>query len=778
VIVNKNKNIKIKKIAIFSLAAIFFLPLAMSLLLASFADARDSNTGVKETTKLNGREVAGSIIIAKNPNKALEIAKDKGLKTSFVHKAKNRPAIVAIEELPSDPRLKSIDAQPDTEVVPNYVYKTAFTPNDPKYPDQWNLAKISASKAWDISKGNSNVTIAVIDTGILSSQTINGTTYTQPDFPTSRLWTNANETGMTQAGDACWTGTPADKQTNDCDDDGNGLVDDWRGWDFMAGFRGDDAGCPNNGDSTRYESDSDPTFVAQDNDPQPYSCDSPSSPSILNKNHYNGNCVAWTSACYVGHGTMVSSVAAADADNSQLIAGIDHNAKIMDVRVLDGYGYGTTARLVAGINYAVDNGADVINMSLGSNCDDNNFTDSAMESALSAAASAGIVSVAASGNEGMTSSICYPASSQYVMAVGATDQNDNRRSYSNYSNKLDVVAPDGVPVANAPSGFINSNYYSNAGGTSLSTPHVASLAALLKSVNPNFSRIIVRDYIRNGADKVAGMGGANFHSQYGYGRINLQKSLFLSKLEHPEGTLVKTSNSSTVYLLENEEKRAFPSSVIFVSQGFRWDRIKTATVADMNLTLGAQMALREGTIVKGSTTTIYAIDVLDDGSLSKRAFSSWNVFSGLGYTSGEVVKVGDASLPSQNGPAIASAVVHPDGALIKHSGSSTVYLLENEEKRAFPSSVIFVSQGFRWDRIKTATVADMNLTLGAQMALREGTIVKGSTTTIYAIDVLDDGSLSKRAFSSWNVFSGLGYTSSEVIKIKDTGLPSTTGLSI
>lgn len=542
----KNKKIKIINILALSVCAFFVWSNTFSV----FAVTTSSGPRAKDSAVPSQKNTDGSVVITSEPGKVVKFNKEKGLSTEAVYETPDKPAVVEVEESVNDPRLKALDNQPYAKVVPNYVYKAAFTPNDPNFSAQWNLSKIAAPAAWDITRGNTGVTIAVIDTGILSSQTINGTTYSQPDFPESKIWNNAGETGQTQAGDTCWTGAARDKKSNDCDDDGNGLADDWRGWDFMGGYRGSSAVCPNYNDTARYES-SDPGFVYQDNDPQPYSCDSPSSPSTLNKNHFNGVCSAWTSACYIGHGTMVASVAAATGNNGQLVAGLDYNAKIMDLRAIDGYGYTTTARIVAAINYAVDKGANVINMSLGSNCADNNFKDTATESALAAAASAGVVSVAASGNESMSSSICYPASSDYVVSVGATDQNDVRRSYSNYSNKLDVVAPAGVPVANAPSANINSNYYSNAGGTSLSTPHVAGLAALLRAKNPSYTRGQIINSILNGTNKVAGMGNNNYHNQYGWGRINAKltlsgaaKRIAVYRLKKPNGTYFYTTSTN------------------------------------------------------------------------------------------------------------------------------------------------------------------------------------------------------------------------------------------
>jgi hypothetical protein len=508
--------------------------------------------------------IDGSIIITDKPVLALAKAEYKNLSATFAEAINDTETIIALEEPVESGAVQQLAQEVGGILAPNYVYQSTFVPNDPNYSNQWNLPKISAPAAWDITRGSSDVVIAVIDSGILFEQTINNTTYSQPDFPLSRMWTNPLETGMTQPGDACWTGAPEDKRFNNCDDSGNGLIDDWRGWDFMGGYRGASEVCPNHSSSAVYQSGSDPSFVTQDNDPGPYSCDSPSSPNILNKDHYNGSCEAFVSACYVGHGTMVASVVAAQTNNNQLIAGIDHNAKIMNLRALDGYGFSTTARIAAAVNYAANNGADVINMSLGGNCNNSNFTDSVMEAALLNARNSGVVSVAASGNDGWAN-ICYPASSAYTIAVGATNQSDNRQSYSNYGSKLDVVAPAGVPVANAPSAQINSNYFSNAHGTSLSTPHVAGLAALLRAQDPGASVSTIRGRIINFADKVSGMNGNNYTNQYGYGRINMHSSLIRLKDITSFGSVSGRVQSSILY--SNPARTARFTTIITAQPG-------------------------------------------------------------------------------------------------------------------------------------------------------------------------------------------------------------------
>lgn len=728
--------------------------------------------------KSDQAEIIGSILITDQPAEISGLAKNNGLKVRDVMRASsNRPSLVVLSEKPDHPRVKALDKRQDVTVTPNYVYKAFFTPNDTNYNDQWNLPKISAPQAWDITTGSSDVTVAVIDSGVLFEQTIDGTVYNQPDFPDTKKWINAGETGNTQAGDVCWdeVAGPEDKQTNGCDDDENGYIDDWQGWDWMGGYRGDDAGCPNHNDSSEYESSSDPTLVLRDNDPQPYSCDSPTSPNVLNKDHYDGTCQAFESACYVGHGTMVASVIAAQTNNNELIAGLDHQVKIMNVRALDGYGWGSTDRLVGSLYYAADNGADVINLSLGSNCGDESFSDPLIEEALQNAADKGVVIAAASGN-GNLSTVCYPASSPLVMAIGATDIDDERESYSSYSNKLDVVAPAGVPVLNAPSARINSNYYPSAGGTSLSTPHVAGLAALIKSVRPESSRDETREIIHNSADKVDGMQGENFHKEYGYGRINAQKAIRYASLVHPDGVLIKAENNPKVFLIEGSQRRHITGSTVLASHGYTWSQVKSATTSDMQLPLGQPLKHKEGTLVKGSSRSVYVINYAE-GLIEKRHITSMKVFEALGYTPEEVRHISDSAIPSTDGAAINTADTHPDGTLVKSAGNPQVYIIEDQKLRHVVSRKVFESHGFDWDRIKQTTDGDLNLPSDTALSLREGSLIRGSTKHVYVVNY-ESEVIEKRHIASFFIFELLGYSASEVLEVSDSSLPEQDGPAI
>ncbi|MCR8850570.1 peptidase S8 [Rossellomorea sp. SC111] len=174
-----------------------------------------------------------------------------------------------------------------------------------------------------------------------------------------------------------------------------------------------------------------------------------------------------------GHGTHVSSIITANSDNYYSIAGINPFVKILPIKVLDSGGSGDTEQIAYGIMYAADQGAKVLNLSLGGPY------SRTIEYAMQYASSKGVAIVAASGNDGMEE-LSYPASSKYAIAVGSTNRLDIVSDFSNYGKGLDLVAPGSDIPALLPDG--NVTYMS---GTSMATPHVSAVAGLLLSQNPN-----------------------------------------------------------------------------------------------------------------------------------------------------------------------------------------------------------------------------------------------------------------------------------------------------
>ncbi|WP_285769013.1 Ig-like domain-containing protein [Peribacillus sp. SI8-4] len=191
-----------------------------------------------------------------------------------------------------------------------------------------------------------------------------------------------------------------------------------------------------------------------------------------------------------GHGTHVSGIIAAKADNGYSMQGINPLAKILPVKVLDSSGYGDNEKIALGIKYAVDKGAKVINLSLGGEY------SRTIEYALKDAAAKNVMVIVASGNDGMEA-LSYPASSKYAISVGATNALDLVSDYSNYGFQLDMVAPGTAIPSLVPNG--NVTYMD---GTSMAAPHVAAATALLLSANPGLKVNEVRQILHDTSEYV------------------------------------------------------------------------------------------------------------------------------------------------------------------------------------------------------------------------------------------------------------------------------------
>jgi subtilisin family serine protease len=262
---------------------------------------------------------------------------------------------------------------------PNYIIRTAAVPNDSGYPSQWGLhntgqtggtvdADIHAEKAWDITTGSENIIIAVVDTGVA---------YDHPDLAPN-IWVNTRELN----------GTPG------VDDDGNGYIDDYYGWDFV--------------DHDGYPSD------------------------------------------YDQHGSHVAGILAARGNNGFGISGVMWSAKIMPLRFLGVTGTGDVATAADAITYAVDNGARIINASWGEYDYSNALYD-----AINYANRKDVLLVTAAGNETNDNNIdpFYPASYNLpnIISVAASDQYDNLTDFSNYgSTSVHLAAPGNVIYSTVP----------------------------------------------------------------------------------------------------------------------------------------------------------------------------------------------------------------------------------------------------------------------------------------------------------------------------------------
>jgi len=373
-----------------------------------------------------------------------------------------------------------------TQLFEQRRYRALLTPNDTFYNNQWHLSRVNALPAWNNTMGEDSVAVAVIDTGFaLQHEDLDG-----------QWLANSGEQGSTELEGAepnCTSRNLAlDKSCNNIDDDGDGFVDNHTGWDFDADDNSVQAGETNPADAS------------------------------------------------ATHGTFVAGLVGAESSNTQGVAGVSWRSKILPIQALSDAGDGYTASVALAIRYAVDHGAKVINMSLGSDGD-----DPVVAEQISYALSQGVVVVAAAGNDGLAQ-LSYPANYAGVIAVGATDSSDNRASFSNYGANLALVAPGTSSICSTAWSVANptARYVCGFSGTSFSSPIVAGAAALLLSQNSTLTPAQVKSALTNSATKVAGMSGQNFTTRYGYGRLNTYEALKLVSLAAPLGHVLNTHTIS------------------------------------------------------------------------------------------------------------------------------------------------------------------------------------------------------------------------------------------
>ena len=239
-----------------------------------------------------------------------------------------------------------------------------------------------------------------------------------------------------------------------------------------------------------------------------------------------------------GHGTHVAGTIAQSTENSLGVAGVAYGASLMPVKVLDQNGSGYYSDVAEGIRWAADNGAQVINLSLGGSSG-----ATYLEEALAYAAGKGVVIVAAAGNDGR-SRLSYPAAyNQYVIAVGATRYDKTKAYYSNYGAGLDVVAPGGdTRVDQNGDGYVDGILQQTFGanptdfgyyfyqGTSMATPHVAAIAALVIAEGKATTTGAVKKAIESTATD---LGAAGWDNKFGWGLANAGRAVLYDPLAVP-----------------------------------------------------------------------------------------------------------------------------------------------------------------------------------------------------------------------------------------------------
>jgi len=284
----------------------------------------------------------------------------------------------------------------------------------------WGMEAIQAPCAWDVSIGTPQVVVGVIDTGI---------EYDHWDLA-DNIWNNPGETGTDGGG--------ADRRTNGIDDDGNGLVDDWMGWDFASG----------------------------DNDPMDVN----------------------------GHGTHVAGTIGAVGNNSEGVVGVCWQVSLVPIRTAGTW----TSDLLDAVYYATTVGCHVVSCSWGSY----SYSES-LRDAFTDADANGLLGVCAAGNDGLNGCL-YPAAYALpnIISVAATSYDDSLASFSNWhASKVDLGAP-GVDIL--------STYrwdYLELSGTSMATPHVAGVCALMKAARFGMGHHAIKQRLLASVDSVPALAG-------------------------------------------------------------------------------------------------------------------------------------------------------------------------------------------------------------------------------------------------------------------------------
>jgi thermitase len=307
-----------------------------------------------------------------------------------------------------------------------------------------------------------------------------------------------------------------------------------------------------------------------------------------------------------GHGTHVAGIAAAMTDNGIGVAGLGYTATIMNVKVLDDNGMGAYSWIVSGIIWAADNGAEIINMSLGAP-----YASSALEDAVNYAWSKGVVIVAAAGNNGDTVPM-YPAYYTNCIAVAATDANDARASFSNYGDWVDVAAP-GASIYST----LKNNSYGYMSGTSMASPYVAGLAALVfTTVSDTNGDGKLNDEVRSQIETtcddigVSGIGHGRINAAQAVGNVPVLPGSIIGKVtdtkdgsaisgaQVSDGITTALTDTTGSYIIDN----VLPGShqVVASKEGYQTSS-STVTVLEGD-TAVANFSLSQVVVVPGSIT--------------------------------------------------------------------------------------------------------------------------------------------------------------------------------
>ena len=456
-----------------------FFALALSLALVGIVVAPESKVYSQKLEKSKGLYVDNQILVKLKAD--VDLASDAREMAEFVARPRgagiehlegqDRGALYRVEldgSISVEEAVERMSADPRVEYAePNYLLYPSTMPNDSLFTQQWSLmntgafgtgkpgADISATRAWDLTTGSSDMVVAVIDTGVDLSHA---------DLAPN-AWVNSHEV-----------------PNNGADDDNNGYVDDKNGWNFVSN--------------------------------RPVT--------------YENSSTDW-------HGTHVSGAIGAAGNNGIGVTGVAWRVKVMSLKFI-GASTGNTADAVKAINYVMEQKKRGVNVRVINSSWGGTTASTSLKSAISSAGSAGILFVCAAGNGGsdqsgddLADAPYYPAAwsaeISSIIAVAAVDYTDSYASFSNYGyNTVQVGAPGVNTYSTTPDG-----QYGYGLGTSMATPHVSGVAALLFSREPGLSPSQARQRIVSTADPLPTLAGLVGSS----GRVNAYNVLTNTKQQAP-----------------------------------------------------------------------------------------------------------------------------------------------------------------------------------------------------------------------------------------------------
>ncbi|MCZ8116481.1 MAG: S8 family serine peptidase, partial [Microcystis sp. LE18-22.4A] len=499
--------------------------------------------------------------------------------------------------------------QPDYILTQGTISPQATFPNDPSFNQLWGLhntgqsggtadADIDAPEAWDIQTGDPNLVIGVVDTGV---------DYNHPDLA-GNIWTN-----------------PGEIANDGIDNDGNGYIDDIRGWDFAY----------------------------NDNDPSDVD----------------------------GHGTHVAGTIAGKGNNGVGVTGVAWNAKIMPLKFLNDQGSGSTSNAILAINYATDKGVKLTNNSwVGDGY------SQALYNAINAAGQAGALFIAAAGNDSLNIDVSphYPSSYNLanIISVAATNRNDQLVTFdntgagsgSNYGlTSVDLGAPGSDIYSLAPGGG-----YATLSGTSMASSHVAGAAALLWSQNPTWTAQQVKNTLMNTGDSIAALAGKTVSGK----RLNVFNALAAANLPSVSVSVSPTSvqedgTTNLVYTFTRTNLNlSSPLTVNFGASGIANAAPVGSDPADYNVLTGSGVTfdpttkLGTVTFAPGATTATVEVDPIAD-TIAEIANETvaLTVNSGTGYIGGSPGTATGTIVSEETLPIFSN----PNPITIPDSGTSSPY---------------------------------------------------------------------------------------------------------